>query len=1132
MLDTIVLGRYEIKKQVRKNDLFVEYWGKDLQTGSDISAIAIHAQLVPAMDFFPRFESIKNKLANLNSKHAAAWIESGEVDGGAVLIRAHIDGVSLLDMLNASENGLPMDAALDIAQQLGEYLDLLHRLGLTQISFDLEDILLSAEDALKVTNLGLAQGLNMGELLSTNKIEVRSSYAPELLKNNRVDARTDFYSLGAVLFRILTGREWDTSYISTDKTLSEESLPSQIRSGASNEWDVLISKCLHPNSARRMQSAAEFLNQVDEIRQSMMPTSSTSPMGMEEALVGQTLGGYRLVSRLGQGGMATVYKAYEPALDRYVAIKVLPQFFANDPVFVQRFRREAKAVAQLNHPNIVPIYSYGESAGITYIAMQFVMGDTLKHDGQKFSFDESLRLLAPVARALGYAHQRGIVHRDVKPSNILLTEGNWPVLADFGLALMAQVSGKLTASGVGMGTPMYMSPEQGQGGKVDHRTDIYSLGIVLYEMITGDVPFRADTPMAIVIKHISSPMPVPRQVNPDIPDYLEAIILKATAKNPEDRYQTADEMAVAMENALRRLSAEAPAQRRPVKELPKTEIQQAVKRPVMSESKAVDGGKAQKSTSRIFLQIGLVALAGIFALICLGVALMGVLKICPSSSSTLPWCAAASPTSQPVTSATSSNASTPSSPDVSSLPSGPVIDDFDNGTPKGRTGWESYFEDNRDTKLDCYVEDSHELSDSNYLNFQFDVAENSWATCGFYFDAAQNWSSGQGISFDLRSTEPNAEYQIELFGGTPDALTTYVYWTSTPPDSVNDWVHVEIPWSEILRADWEENPGTVFDPSNVTAFVIGLSTPETSRQSGTMWIDNLSLWGVQADSSDQVYLEDFEKSGTVEIESYLAEGTGTTTACSLDTTLAYEGSGSLKFNFDAAPDAWASCNPSFLNEENWSGGQKVVFYVHTDQANLPLEVYLLGGPFGVHETYTYELTTTSASVDGWERVEINLKDFLRASWEENPGTPVNPASVIGFAFVVNAPSDARLTGNLWVDNFQVITASQTTTEPFTGTWQGLDPDDGSVITITMSRSGDSLTGTFSDTFSGTNPPPGYEGTGSGTILSPSTAQMLFHVTRHDGNTADFQVNFAFSDQDNTLNVTSDSFSAPWVMKRQ
>jgi len=269
---------------------------------------------------------------------------------------------------------------------------------------------------------------------------------------------------------------------------------------------------------------------------------------------GQTIGQYRILEQIGQGGMATVYKAYQPSLDRVVAIKVLPKTYAQDPEFLARFRREAKAVAQLEHPYILPVHDYGEEGDVTYFVMRYVEGGSLADHLRRGPVDmvTALRITAQVAEALDYAHQRGIVHRDVKPSNILLTADGRPQLMDFGIAYV--VSGpRLTRTGVGIGTPEYMSPEQGQGRPVDARSDIYSLGVVLYEMLTGRVPYQAETPFAVIHGHIYEPLPPPRRINPRIPPEVEHIVLKALAKRPEDRFQTAGEMAAALHQALRHL---------------------------------------------------------------------------------------------------------------------------------------------------------------------------------------------------------------------------------------------------------------------------------------------------------------------------------------------------------------------------------------------------------------------------------------------------------------------------------------------------------------------------------------------------------------------------------------------------
>ncbi len=271
------------------------------------------------------------------------------------------------------------------------------------------------------------------------------------------------------------------------------------------------------------------------------------------SLTGKTLGKYQITERLGRGGMAEVYKAYHPQLERYAAVKVLHGFLAEGEDFQARFQREAKAIAALRHPNIVQIYDIDNDDDNYFMVMEFVDGGTLKdrliQTSGPLAIKEMAHIFREVASALDYAHRHGVLHRDIKPANVLLDGSGRVVLTDFGIARIVSET-QFTVTGTLVGTPAYMSPEQGKGMPIASPSDIYSLGIILYEMVTGKVPFDADTPLAVIHKHINEPLPSPRTIREDIPRVLEAVIVKALAKEPEDRYQSAAEMVDAAENAF------------------------------------------------------------------------------------------------------------------------------------------------------------------------------------------------------------------------------------------------------------------------------------------------------------------------------------------------------------------------------------------------------------------------------------------------------------------------------------------------------------------------------------------------------------------------------------------------------
>jgi serine/threonine protein kinase len=316
---------------------------------------------------------------------------------------------------------------------------------------------------------------------------------------------------------------------------------------------------------------------------------------MDTIQPGQMLGPYRIINQVGKGGMATVYKAYQPSVDRYVAIKVLPSQLAESREFATRFQQEARIIAKLEHPHILPVFDYGESDGVAYFVMRYMDAGTLKEkmiEGRPLPLQDIDRLFTQLADALSYAHSKGIVHRDLKPANVLIDSHGNVFLTDFGIAkLLESASPRLTQTDAIMGTPAYISPEQAQGQTVDQRSDIYSLGIILYEMVTGSVPFTAETPLAVLFKHISDPLPPPSLVKPDIPAAIEQVLLKALAKDPRDRFATAAEFVAAWERALQsRDTVQQPSDVRTVPPPPATTGAQTPSKPVPLTRSATKAG--------------------------------------------------------------------------------------------------------------------------------------------------------------------------------------------------------------------------------------------------------------------------------------------------------------------------------------------------------------------------------------------------------------------------------------------------------------------------------------------------------------------------------------------------------------
>lgn len=331
---------------------------------------------------------------------------------------------------------------------------------------------------------------------------------------------------------------------------------------------------------------------------------------MEQLQPGQMLGAYRIIEQVGEGGMATVYKAYQASMDRHVAIKVLPLELAKNDEFVKRFQQEARIIAKLEHPHILPVFDYGEENGVVYFAMRYLDTGTLKDRlvSETISLDEVNRIFTQLTDALGYAHTHGVVHRDLKPANVLTDANRNLFLTDFGIAkILESASPSLTQTSAVMGTPTYISPEQASALPVDQRSDIYSLGVMLYEMVTGQVPFVADTPLGVIIKHLSEPLPPPSLVKPDITPAMEEVLLKALAKETKDRYSTIPEFASAWRQALKSGDAS----------------QKGYQPAAQTQEKPVSSDRAASKPGRSLIGYGV----GCIAVFCLAISVMGGLGV-------------------------------------------------------------------------------------------------------------------------------------------------------------------------------------------------------------------------------------------------------------------------------------------------------------------------------------------------------------------------------------------------------------------------------------------------------------------------------------------------------------------------
>ena len=536
---------------------------EDTKLNRPVALKCLPPQLATDEDAKKRFVQEAQASSALNHPNIATIYYMFEEEGLEFICMEYVEGQTLNELFGSGP--LTIGRALDIAIQVADGLSEAHKKGIVHRDIKSDNIMVTPRDLVKIMDFGLAKLKGVSRLTKTGSTMGTVSYmSPEQAQGLEVDHRTDVFSLGVVFYEMIAGKrpfegEHEAAILYT--LLNEDPEPLDIApQELSPAVATILQKSLEKDKAYRYQTMDEMLEDLKAAKRLLegtpapvTPGQDVTP-GMErtgagvldpEELVGKTVGNYQIIEEIGRGGMGVVYKALQTSLNRIVAMKVLPRQYTRDPEFLNRFRREARAAAGLNHSNIIQIYEIGQQSGIHYFVMEYIEGINLKtliEEKGALPLRQVLDIAWDTCKALDFAHKNGVIHRDIKPHNIMINKIGETKVFDFGIARAADSAG-LTTTGTSIGTPQYMSPEQARGEKeTDGRADLYSLGIVLYEMLVGSVPFEGSTAVGTMYRHVNETPDPPSKKNPDVPEELDHLVLKALQKEKEKRYQTGEEM--------------------------------------------------------------------------------------------------------------------------------------------------------------------------------------------------------------------------------------------------------------------------------------------------------------------------------------------------------------------------------------------------------------------------------------------------------------------------------------------------------------------------------------------------------------------------------------------------------------